>query len=105
MDRTTKVVISILLINLILIGIIFYQLKGKKDECINNPLIYGAKLLSKANDGEFSCNCYIIKGGGYSSPKIYFDSQGMNVDYEKIEVNINRQDINFSLFNELIIIE
>ncbi len=102
MDKTNKIIIFILLVNIILIGICLYQIKGKSTECINDPLIYGAKLLSESNNGEFSCNCYILPGEGepsYISPKIFFNSQGIKVEYETPK-NIYRQEVNFSFLNE-----
>ena len=75
-------IISLFITTVILSGICVYQLKLKKDNCINNPLIYGARELSEVNRAEFSCTCSLISDKpNFISPIVKFDQHGMYVEH------------------------
>lgn len=95
-----RIVLGILVINFILIFIVFYQLKMEKDNCIDDPLIYGAKKLTEVNDAEFSCTCTLISESPlFISPIITFDRYGMNVKH--VQGESKKYDSNISIIESM----
>ncbi len=100
MKITTKqwnlILLIIFAINFILIFIVYYQLKLEKDNCIDDPLKYGARKLTEANRAEFSCTCTLLSDKpNFVSPIITFDQYGMDVEYVRGESK--KYETNFSL--------
>lgn len=65
-----------LLVAILLISAIFFF--GMKDgnQCIGNPLLYGAEKASGPVSGDLTCSC------GFSNPsyaRFYFDKDNMSV--------------------------
>ncbi len=90
MKLTTKhwnlIAIGMCVVCFILIFICFYQLRMDKDNCISDPLIYGAKKVTEANNAEFSCTCTLISSkAGFISPIVRFDQYGLDVEHIKGE--------------------
>ena len=75
---SNRVLISVLIFNIILIGFVAFFMNRAIDECLGDPLLYGAEKLSKLNNAEFSCSCSLNKP---NSPLIFFDSKNMSVEY------------------------
>ena len=73
-----KILITVLMVNIILIGLIAFFMDRAVNECLKDPLLYGAEKLSKSNNAEFSCSCSLDKP---NSPLIFFDSKNMSVQY------------------------
>jgi len=76
--ETNKILIIVLVVNILLIGVIAYFMQQAINECLGNPLLYGAEKFSKSNNAEFSCSCSLAVP---NSPLIFFDSEFMSVEY------------------------
>ncbi len=90
MKLTTKhwnwIAMGMCVICFILIFICFYQLRMEEDTCISDPLIYGAKKVTEANNAEFFCTCRLISNKvDFISPIITFDQYGIDVKHVKGE--------------------
>lgn len=90
---SNKVLISVLIFNIILIGFTAFFMNRAIDECLGDPLLYGAGKLSKLNNAEFSCSCSLNKP---NSPLIFFDSKNMSVEYPTSLSNSNNFNFDFS---------
>ena len=104
MKLTTKqwnwILLIIFLINTILILVCVYQVKLEKDNCIDAPLIYGAKKLTEANKAEFSCTCTLMSNKpNFVSPIVTFDQYGLNVEHVTRESK--SYEYNFSKVEEM----
>ena len=89
-------IFSLFLITTILVIVCVYQIKLQKESCIQDPLIYGARKLSEANNAEFSCTCYLAVE---ISPIITFNQYGMNVEH--ISVETRGYETNFSKIKDM----
>ena len=79
-----------------LIGFLAFFMQRAVNECLGDPLLYGAGKLSKANNAEFSCTCGLNKP---NSPIIIFDSKNMSVEFP---TNINQDPNLFKIdFNKI----
>ena len=71
-QRLDFVLIFLFIALVFAIGIITFSLTTKSGDCISNPLIYGAKEMTRINNNmEFSCSC------SFDNPKtamIHFNS-------------------------------
>ncbi len=76
MKVTTNKILTIIMGILILIGFFALGMAYKEgNECIANPLTYGADKLSSTETGEFSCSC------SFSNPKyegLYFNKDNIS---------------------------
>lgn len=64
--------LGIVLIFLIGIFIIFYYFNTQKNECLSNPLVFGAKEIEKSYGLEFFGQGYLKTNG--KMPMIFFNS-------------------------------
>lgn len=96
------IIISLFITTVVLSGICVYQLKLKKDNCINNPLIYGARELSEVNHAEFSCTCSLISDKpSFVSPIVKFDQYG--IDVKHVTEEIEQREYDFSGIEEMFV--
>lgn len=56
-----------------------YYLQQKSNECIANPLVYGAKELSEETGYEFQGSGFFLTPIGRKSPLIIFNSTSFNI--------------------------
>ena len=92
--NTNKILIVVLIVNILLIGVLAYFMQKAVNECLGDPLVFGAKKLTKSNDAEFSCSCSLDKP---NSPFIFFNSKNFTVEYNNRFKNIDLKD--FEVFN------
>jgi len=52
----------------------------QRNECINNPLVYGAKQMSKEVGYEFVGTGFFILPVNYKSPRIMFNSTSIKTE-------------------------
>lgn len=84
MNKLNKRIINSLIaigVTVLLLGSVFftqYWINTRKDECISNPLVYGAKELTKSSGYEFVGAGYFIIPGG-NSPRISWNSTSMSL--------------------------
>ncbi len=62
----------VLIVILVIIVLVVLQIKKDNIECLGDPLIYGAKQLSKSNNAGISCDCYLLKP---NSQSIHFNEE------------------------------
>ena len=65
-----------LIITIIIISGIFYFAIKDSNECLNNPMIYGANKAITSDSGDLVCSC------SFSNPSyspFYFDKDNMEV--------------------------
>ena len=74
MDLNKTLNITLILLVLIVIGI-FLLARSDGQECISNPLVYGANKLSSEETGTFSCLCS-FSNAGYED--VYFDDKNIS---------------------------
>jgi len=83
-DKDRKIIfflLIVLLINIILVFIVFFQVSNAKKECLDKPLIYGINKLSKDNRDELHCYCnFKGRNGRFSKPIIYVNSTEMVIN-------------------------
>ena len=73
-----KFVAISLMISAVVIGINYIYFYINMNECLENPLSYGAKQYSNLYNEKFvGVGSFMLKG---ESPIIYFDSEGTSVD-------------------------
>ena len=76
MEITNKTIVYILLV--VMIFALIFALFALKDgyQCVQNPLKYAAKDLSKTEAGDISCNCYfsdpMYKGFSFNKENLTF---------------------------------
>lgn len=88
--------IVLLVINLILILIVSLQVKKAQEECLKDPLVYGARKIKESNNAEFSCSCGLAIP---NSPIITFNSERFNVESPKTEDSYSAwKEFNLSQF-------
>ena len=69
--------IGILLIFFAGIVVAIYQFNYKKNECIANPLVYGAKQLTEQTGSEFIGSGFFLAPINIQSPVISFNSTNL----------------------------
>ena len=88
-SKTTLILEGVMLIVWIITLIIFLTIVfTNSTQCLNNPLIFGSKILSQKNNDTFSCKCTFNKEPDYF---IYVDEKGwilnqtisLNMDFKK----------------------
>lgn len=73
--RINGIVITLLSINLLLLGYFFLvEYKPEAAQCLNDPLVYGYNQLQEANDYPLVCGCSLQSPN--PSPRLVFDSEG-----------------------------
>ncbi len=76
--------LGVLIIIISSIFIIYFYFNSKNNDCLNNPLVYGAKQLTKRN----SFNYEFIGYGFFQTPPnkkmptVTFNSEYMNFSYD-----------------------
>ena len=76
---TIEIIILVVFVgNLLLLYYIFQDISDDSYQCIQDPLVFGAKVMKKLNNAEFSCTCSLAQP---NSPLIHFNSQDLNVEF------------------------
>jgi len=89
-----KIVIGVMILCVLISIQIYYNIKA--DECISNPLVYGAKQLSERYGYDFTGSGTFL-GENLQAPIIYFDKHNITVESDSIQDNeIDFKDYNFS---------
>ena len=93
-DNRFITVLLVVAIVLVVLANLFLMKEG--NECLDNPLIYGAEKYSKANSANFKCQCSLDVP---NSPLVRFDSEGLEVEdpYRAIREDIDTSQFNFSI--------
>lgn len=78
----SNLVIIVLGIIILLAGffLISYYFNNLKNECLSNPLVYGAKQITQQYNYEFFGYGYLHVPLGYKSPTFSFDSKNLSVE-------------------------
>jgi len=100
MDSNIKTLLIILVVILIVLGYMVkltLDLDAKNLDCIDNPLIYGAKGLAHVNSAKFSCTCSLDKS---NSPMVYFDSDSESLKVVRPYSNNPQTETNFTKIME-----
>ena len=96
MDKSIKALLLILVVIIIFLGFIVkftLDFDAKNLECVEDPLIFGAKKLAHVNSAKFSCTCGLDKP---LSPLIYFDSDSESLRVEHPYSNNPSIGVDFS---------
>lgn len=67
------IVYGLLILNLGVLAYAINLFKTEGNQCVADPLIYGAKGLADANNQELLCSCNLL--GDVPTPTMYFDSE------------------------------
>lgn len=59
--------------------LIFMYFKNQQNECINNPLVFGAKQLTDLYGFEFKGSGFFEVTPGYNPPIVNFNSTDVNI--------------------------
>ena len=90
-----KIVYDIGLILLLVVAVfmlvqVFFQMRTKGYQCLQDPLKYGAIRMIENNDNKsFTCSCYLE---GLSS-SLFLSKEGIKLDKQ---IKDNKGDLNFS---------
>lgn len=83
-----------ILIGLLIMGITAIVIWDKEtNECVVNPLVYGAQRLAEANEASISCSCSL---SGERSGTLRFDNTSVVAQKNQDPFEINFDDIDFS---------
>lgn len=63
-DILTHVLVGCLIFCFLALAYVWYEVKGDGGQCLQNPLIYGVKILEKQNQNMVTCSCTAPNRGG-----------------------------------------
>ncbi len=73
--------LGLLIIIISSIFIIYYYFNSKNNECVYNPLVYGAKELTKGTGYEFVGTGFFLNPPNVKTPTVTFNSKNMSLSY------------------------
>ncbi len=73
-------VIGLMLIFLVGIFLIFYYFQKQSNECINSPLVYGAKQMEESFGYTFTGIGFLHTPPNIRQPKITFNSTAISIE-------------------------
>ena len=82
----------IFLMVFVVLANVFLMKEG--NQCLKEPLTYGAKKYSKSNSADFSCFCSLAIA---NSPRITVNKEGFNIERDPYGFNSGVPNFTFSV--------